>query len=194
VSPTSGRSGKTGRVLLVSLGIVIGLAAGLLVLAGLDPSWLPFRIGGIPKANPAVPEINAPAPGFALESLSGDTLSLSDFKGKPVIINYWATWCIPCKVEMPLLQRYANQYQNDLIVLAVNDGEPVEKVKSFVQGLNLTLPVLLDPNETVTQLYRIRGFPSTMFIDRDGKIRYQHIGILNEEELKGYLSELGIKE
>jgi thiol-disulfide isomerase/thioredoxin len=194
VSSPSIRSRKAGRALLLSFGVVIGLAAGLLVLTGLDPSWLPFRIGGIPKANPAIPEINAPAPDFSLESLSGKTVSLSDFKGKLVLINYWATWCIPCKVEMPLLQRYADQYQDDLVVLAVNDGEPVEKVKPFVQGLNLTLPVLLDPNETVTQQYRIRGFPTTMFVDQDGKIRYQHIGILNEEELKGYLAELGIKE
>jgi peroxiredoxin len=194
VSQTEGQGSRTRRVLLVSLGIVIGLAAGLLVLTGLDPSWLPFRIGDVPKADPAVPETNAPAPDFSLETLSGETVSLSDYTGQVVLINYWATWCIPCKAEMPLLQRYADQYKNDLVVLAVNDGETVDKVKPFVQELNLTLPVLLDPNETVTQQYRIRGFPTTMFVDQDGKIRYQHIGILNEEQLKGYLAEFGIKE
>jgi cytochrome c biogenesis protein CcmG, thiol:disulfide interchange protein DsbE len=194
LSPISGKHGKARRVLLVSLGIVIGLAAGLLILGGLDPSWLPFRFGGIPKADPAVPETNAPAPDFSLETLSGETVSLSDFRGQVVLINYWATWCNPCRAEMPLLQRYADRYQKDLVVLAVNDGEPVDQVKSFVKELNLALPILLDPSETVTQQYRIRGFPTTMFVDQDGKIRYQHIGILNEEQLKGYLAELGIKE
>jgi cytochrome c biogenesis protein CcmG, thiol:disulfide interchange protein DsbE len=194
VSQTNGRGSKTRRALLVSLGIVVGLAAGLLILTGLDPSWLPIRIGAVPKADPAVPETNAPALNFSLESLSGEKVTLSDFKGQVVLINYWATWCIPCKAEMPLLQRYADRYQKDLVVLAVNDGEPVELITPFVQELNLTLPVLLDPNETVTQQYRIRGFPTTIFVDQDGKIRYQHIGILNEEQLKGYLAELGIKE
>jgi thiol-disulfide isomerase/thioredoxin len=187
-------NGKSRRLLLVSLGIVLGISAGLLLLIGLNPSWLPFNLAGISPGSPAVPEIDAPAPDFSLKTISGDTATLSDYAGRVVLINYWATWCLPCRAEMPLLQQYAERYSDDLVVLAVNNGEPADEVEEFIRELDLTLPVLLDPEETVTQLYRIRGFPTTLFIDRDGKIRYQHIGILNEDTLIGYLSDLGIIE
>jgi thiol-disulfide isomerase/thioredoxin len=194
VSQVAERSGKARRAVLVSLGIVFGILAGLLLLTGLDPSWLPFQIGNAPSANPAVPEVNSPAPDFSLQTLSGDTVTLSDYAGRVVLINYWATWCIPCRAEMPLLQKYADQYPDKLVVLAVNNGEREVDVEAFIREQDLTLPVLLDPDAAVSDLYRVRGFPTTMFIDRDGKIRYQHIGILSEDRLVAYLSELGIKE
>ena len=187
-------NGKTRRLLLVSLGIVLGVSAGMLLLIGLDPSWLPFNLAGTSSGSPAVPEIDAPAPDFSLKTISGDTATLSDYAGRVVLLNYWATWCLPCRAEMPLLQQYAGRFGDDLVVLAINNGEPADEVEAFIRELDLTLPVLLDPEEAVTQLYRIRGFPTTLFIDRDGKIRYQHIGILNEDQLDGYLSDLGIIE
>lgn len=188
------QNGKTRRLLLVSLGIVLGISAGLLVLIGLDPSWLPFQLAGKSSGSPTVPEIDSPAPDFSLQTLSGDTVTLSDYAGQVVLINFWATWCLPCRAEMPLLQQYGERYSDDLVILAVNNGEPADQVEVFVRELDLTLPVLLDPEEAVTQLYRVRGFPTTLFIDRNGKIRYQHIGILNEDQLLGYLSDLGIIE
>jgi len=187
-------NGKTRRLLLISLGILLGISAGMLLLIGLDPSWLSFNLAGTSPGSPAVPEIDAPAPDFSLKTISGDTATLSDYAGRVVLLNYWATWCLPCRAEMPLLQQYAERFGDDLVVLAINNGEPVDEVEAFIRELDLTLPVLLDPEEAVTQLYRIRGFPTTLFIDRDGKIRYQHIGILNEDQLDGYLSDLGIIE
>ncbi len=187
-------NGKSRRLLLVSLGVILGISAGLLLLIGLDPSWLPFQLAGMSPESPAVPEIDSPAPDFSLKTISGDTATLSDYAGRVVLINYWATWCLPCRAEMPLLQQYAERYGDDLVVLAINNGEPADEVEAFIRELDLTLPVLLDPEETVTQLYRIRGFPTTLFIDRDGKIRYQHIGILNEGQLVSYLADLGIIE
>jgi thiol-disulfide isomerase/thioredoxin len=186
--------GKSRRLLLISLGVILGISAGLLLLIGLDPSWLPFQLAGMSPENPAVPEIDSPAPDFSLKTISGDTATLSDYAGRVVLINYWATWCLPCRAEMPLLQQYAERYSDDLVILAINNGEPADEVEAFIRELDLTLPVLLDPEETVTQLYRIRGFPTTLFIDRDGKIRYQHIGILNEGQLVSYLADLGIIE
>lgn len=186
--------GKIRQFLLVILGIVIGLSAGTLILVGLDPSWLLNQPEGSSGSQPAVPEVNKAAPDFALTTLTGDSVRLSELKGRVVAVNFWATWCGPCRLEMPLLQTYADRYPEDLTVLAVNDAEPIEKVQPYVDDLGLRFPILLDEKELVTRLYRVRGFPTTIFIDRDGKIRYQHLGLLMEDQLRGYLTELGIEE
>lgn len=186
--------GKIRQFLLVILGIVIGLSAGTLILVGLDPSWLLNQPEGSSGSQPAVPEVNKAAPDFALTTLTGDSVRLSELKGRVVAVNFWATWCGPCRLEMPLLQTYADRYPEDLTVLAVNDAEPIEKVQPYVDDLGLSFPILLDEKELVTRLYRVRGFPTTIFIDRDGKIRYQHLGLLMEDQLRGYLTELGIEE
>lgn len=186
--------GKIRQFLLVILGIVIGLSAGTLILVGLDPSWLLNQPEGSSGSQPAVPEVNKAAPDFALTTLTGDSVRLSELKGRIVAVNFWATWCGPCRLEMPLLQTYADRYPEDLTVLAVNDAEPIEKVQPYVDDLGLRFPILLDEKELVTRLYRVRGFPTTIFIDRDGKIRYQHLGLLMEDQLRGYLTELGIEE
>jgi len=186
--------GKIRQFLLVILGIVIGLSAGTLILVGLDPSWLLNQPEGSSGSQPAIPEVNQAAPDFALTTLTGESVRLSELKGRVVAVNFWATWCGPCRLEMPLLQTYADRYPQDLTVLAVNDAEPIEKVQPYVDDLGLSFPILLDEKELVTRLYRVRGFPTTIFIDRDGKIRYQHLGLLMEDQLRGYLTELGIEE
>jgi len=186
--------GKIRQFLLVILGIVIGLSAGTLILVGLDPSWLLNQPEGSSGSQPVIPEVNQAAPDFALTTLTGESVRLSELKGRVVAVNFWATWCGPCRLEMPLLQTYADRYPQDLTVLAVNDAEPIEKVQPYVDDLGLSFPILLDEKELVTRLYRVRGFPTTIFIDRDGKIRYQHLGLLMEDQLRGYLTELGIEE
>jgi len=186
--------GKIRQFLLVILGIVIGLSAGTLILVGLDPSWLLNQPEGSSGSQPVIPEVNQAAPDFALTTLTGESVRLSELKGRVVAVNFWATWCGPCRLEMPLLQTYADRYPQDLTVLAVNDAEPIEKVQPYVDDLGLSFPILLDEKELVTRLYRVRGFPTTIFIDRDGKIRYQHPGLLMEDQLRGYLTELGIEE
>ena len=186
--------GKIRQFLLVILGIVIGLSAGTLILVGLDPSWLLNQPEGSSGSQPVIPEVNQAAPDFALTTLTGESVRLSELKGRVVAVNFWATWCGPCRLEMPLLQSYADRYPQDLTVLAVNDAEPIEKVQPYVDDLGLSFPILLDEKELVTRLYRVRGFPTTIFIDRDGKIRYQHLGLLMEDQLRGYLTELGIEE
>jgi peroxiredoxin len=95
---------------------------------------------------------------------------------------------------MPVLQEYHEKYGPDFRILAVNLDEPPEDVKVFVNELSLTFDILLDPGGKVVDLYRVRAFPSTFFVDADGIIRYQHIGILSETQLAGYLEHLGVLE
>jgi len=175
------------------LGILIGISLGALILVGLDPAWL-LNQSGDSNSQPVIPEVNKAAPDFALTTISGESVRLSELRGRIVALNFWATWCGPCRLEMPLLQSYADRYPGELTVLAINDAEPVEKVRLYVDDLGLSFPILLDEIEAVTRLYRVRGFPTTVFIDRDGKIRYQHLGVLVEDQLRGYLNELGIEE
>lgn len=143
---------------------------------------------------PVAPAVGALAPDFALQNLQGDTVRLSDQRGRVVLVNFWATWCGPCRVEMPDIQASFDQHSPDLVVLAVDFDEPQETVQAFVDELNLTFPVLLDPGAQVQSLYQVRGYPSTMFVDEQGVVQIVHIGIMTTDQLDGYLAQMGVAQ
>lgn len=140
----------------------------------------------------SAPVRDALAPDFELVNIQGENVKLSDFRGKAVLINFWATWCAPCRLEMPAIQARYEQYSPDFVVLAVDNDESLEIVAAFVDELGLTFPVLLDPGADIQQLYLIRGYPSSFFVDANGVIKVVHIGIMTEGQLDGYLFEIGI--
>ena len=133
-------------------------------------------------------------PELQWESLSGDLVAFSDFKGTPLVINFWASWCPPCLAEMPLLQDYAKKLVDMVAILAINAGEDEVTVRNFVKEHDLMLTVLLDPDNSATKHYRVYGFPTTLFLDEDGNIQSIHIGELDEELLKKHLVKIGIEE
>jgi peroxiredoxin len=112
------------------------------------------------------------APNFCLEDLEGKKLELKHFKGKLVFLNFWATWCGPCKEEMPTMERlYQKSKEKDFVFLAISvDYEGKQSVKEFIKNKHYTFPVLLDPKCKVLGLYKVKGIPTTVFIDRDGRI------------------------
>ena len=134
------------------------------------------------------------APDFVLPAyVGGSSVSLSQYKGQVVLVNFWATWCGPCRLEMPALQaRYDGLKDQGFTVLAVNLDEPLEDAALFADELALTFPVLLDPGAQVFDLYRVRGYPTTYLINRDGLIDRQHVGIMSEAQLDDYLAGLGL--
>jgi thiol-disulfide isomerase/thioredoxin len=138
------------------------------------------------------PAIDGPAEDFELPVLDGSSQKLSDLRGTPVVINFWATWCGPCREEMPLLERFAQQYAGQMVVLGVNSGETEVQVAPFVEELQITFPILLDADEQVTDLYFVRNFPITFFVDAEGVVRAQHIGLLREDLLLRYLETIGL--
>ncbi len=124
--------------------------------------------------------IGDPAPDFVLQDLDGNPVALSDFRGKTVVLNFWATWCPPCRAEMPDLQAVYEQRlpQDDLVVLAVDllFEDSVGAVTDFLEEFALTFPVVLAAEDSVLERYGVRGLPATFFIDRDGVLRAKNLG------------------
>ena len=117
------------------------------------------------------------APDFTLEGMDGQPMSLRDLQGKAVILNFWATWCPPCKEEMPALEKiYRDHREDGVVVLGVNQMEARPQVQRFLEEYNLTFPVVLDIRGEVGRLYRVRAYPTTYFIDARGVIRDMVIG------------------
>ena len=125
-------------------------------------------------------KLNEPVPDFVLLNLDGDPVRLSDFRGKTVVLNFWASWCPPCRQEMPdLLEVYEERLpRDDFVVVAVDtlfeDSESA--VVDFVEEFGLTFPVLFAPEEGLVRHFGVRGLPSTFFIDRDGVLRSVNLG------------------
>ncbi len=131
------------------------------------------------SASPPPSEQSVPAPDFQLSTIDGQSVSLSAMHGHPVLLNFWATWCGPCRFEMPSLQEiYNDQEYSDkgLVILAVDIGEDAVTVQKFLLENKLSFTVLLDTDQSVAAKYNIRAIPTTFFIDKDGIIKGVKIG------------------
>ncbi|WP_400247818.1 TlpA disulfide reductase family protein [Niallia sp. JL1B1071] len=129
--------------------------------------------------------IGEKAPNFTLENLNGNKVQLSDFKGKSVMINFWTTWCPPCKKEMLDIETFSKEKRKDWVVLAVNvDGGNEAGVRQFVQERKLTFPVLMDEKEEVANQYHILSIPTTYFLNNEGIIIHKTFTMLTLEEMR----------
>jgi thiol-disulfide isomerase/thioredoxin len=119
----------------------------------------------------------SPAPGFQLHSSTSSDLSLSDLKGQVVLINFWASWCGPCRQEMPVLEQLYKKYKPaGFTLLGVNVEPKSADAMGFLKATPVSFPILFDPDSKVSQLYAVPGMPSTVILDRTGKVRYVHQG------------------
>lgn len=133
------------------------------------------------------------APDFEVTLLSGKTVKLSDYRGKRVLLNFWATWCGPCVQEMPAFQRLSEDYPDDVVILAVNCGESKEEVESFVQKNGYTFPIALDENLEASNLYPATSIPLTLIVDEEGDIVYSSYGASDADTMYAhYKEELGL--
>ncbi|PJF36715.1 MAG: hypothetical protein CUN49_03985 [Candidatus Thermofonsia Clade 1 bacterium] len=140
--------------------------------------------------------IGSPAPDFELATPKGESLRLSEQRGAWLVLNFWATWCPPCRAEMPILQALhdspseAARALGTVRVIAINRDESAAAVQAFLDELKLSLPVALDPGGKVSNRYGVLSLPMTYFIDPEGIVRHRHIGKLTEELLEQTLRKL----
>ncbi|MEZ0396986.1 MAG: redoxin domain-containing protein [Anaerolineales bacterium] len=185
--------------------LIGGAAAGVCLLLALCVEifvWLGLSLS--PRAaspspqpvqqaqEPQVVHLGQVAPDFSLEMLGGERVRLSDYRGRAVMVNFWATWCGYCIEEMPLIQATQERYASQLVVLAVNQGENQQIVSQFVQERGYTFVVLLDPSYSLQHPYRVDGYPITYFIDASGIARHRVDGAMDNRDLQQGLQSVGI--
>lgn len=160
---------------------------------------LPIRIVEITPRVESRPiaVIGKPAPDFSLPTLDGKEVKLFDFKGKAVLINLWASWCPPCRYEMPGIQAAYEKYKDKgLVVLGIDFAaqDNLQDVKAFIKEFKLTFPILLDESGEVSAgLYGMRGLPTSYFIDTNGILLRIQVGAMLPEKVEGYLAEILLK-
>lgn len=136
-------------------------------------------------------KIGARAPQISVLDLNDATVKLSDFKGKVIVLRFWATGCKPCVADMPVLDRHSKGYRDKgLVVLAVNIGGSKELVKAFAEGLKLSYPVFLDPAQITSKKYAVKSVPTTFFVDRNGIARKVVSGEIAQELFDKTVGEL----
>jgi peroxiredoxin len=140
---------------------------------------------GMPALATAAASPGAPAPDFTLASRDGGKVSLTDLKGQVVMINFWATWCGPCRQEMPLFAQLQSKYEPlGFTLLAVNVEPDSAAAVTWLKGMPITFPVLFDTDSAVAGRFGVEGMPSTVFVDRKGQVRYVHRGYKLGDEAK----------
>lgn len=168
--------------------IFIGLSASYFLISG------PANVFTSQAATSGTPGTEAPAPDFTLTDMQGEAVSLSQYRGKVILLNFWAGWCPPCRAEMPSMEKLYRQLKDrDFVLLAVNVEEGGRAaVQDFTREIPVSFPILLDTAQTVSRLYRVRGLPQSYIIDREGKIVQQVKGGMdwNSPDVVRFLSSL----
>ena len=155
-------------------GLFRGLIAAVVLGATASPAWADDLFTTLKVSRVAPGTVAAP---FDLQSLDGRSVQLADLKGKSVVVNFWATWCGPCKEEMPALERLRQQLDPErFVVLTVTTDLQRDGIKQFLANLNVQLPVLFDEHQDVSQAYLVRALPTTVFIDRQGALLGRAVG------------------
>jgi len=177
-SAASGRAQAPFLLMLSGVALIIA-AIVLVVLLPANPSGItPARVG-------------QPMSNFALTDVHGNQVKLSDYQGKVVLVNVWATWCPPCQAEMPDLQAYyAANREKGFVVLAIDAGDQRSEVLSFANEYGLTFPILLDPQSKVVKRMNIYDYPTSLILDRNGVVKNVHIGLYKPELLNADLAPL----
>lgn len=209
----SGRSGHPPwRLVIVSL--LLGMIPGLGLIIFTQPSaWSAVRerlvlAGDNLAAQPAAPSpalatenarqsrlaTGTLAPNFTLPTLTGGPVTLADWRGQPILINFWASWCVPCRQEMPELVRLAAEHKaQGLVILAVNltVQDTLPEINAFVKEMGLTFPVVLDTTgDVTTTMYRVPGLPTSVFINRGGRITRIQLGAMTKQQMEEFIATI----
>jgi thiol-disulfide isomerase/thioredoxin len=138
----------------------------------------------------AMPNVGDTAPDFEYTLSDGTAHRLSELRGKRVLLNFWATWCEPCRAEMPDLQRAANDYGDSVVILGVNKLEPVAVIPPFADELQIRFPLIVNTKGDIANRYAARNIPTSFFINTDGTVGFRQIGVMNYGFMKLHLDQL----
>lgn len=170
----------------------LGSALAILIVGGWW-TWIHrLPVTTLEAQRDAAPAVGHPAPDFTLNTLDGGTLALNDLVGTPVVLNFWATWCGPCRNEMPALQAASERFGDRVKILGVDQAEDAASVQAYIEELGITFTIPMDTDQQVSSgLYNVQGLPTTYFIDAEGKIIKVWMGEMNsitlEEGIAGML-------
>lgn len=186
--------GESGLGYFLLLALVLAALAVTCVMV----TWISYSELGVlafaTNGQPSQPAISGdrpatgasgdrPAPDFTLTDLDGNRVSLSQFSGQPVVVNFWATWCPPCKIEIPHLIEAYEREQGEVVFLAVSVDEPASVVRRFAEENDMPFTILLDDGGSVAEDYGVQGIPTTFFISRDGQIAVRYVGPMSSHAI-----------
>jgi thiol-disulfide isomerase/thioredoxin len=176
--------------LILAVGLLLGVFLGWIVLSS-------GNYFGSDKSNSVKSSLvrGKQVENFDAVTISGNTFSLQENQGKAVIINFWATWCPPCKEEMPRLQASTQEYSNQLKIVGVSVDTSVNDVKDYIGKVGVTFPIVVDNKALALQSkFNVQAFPTSFIIDQNGILQAIHIGVLDDSTLDGYLKMVGVKK
>ena len=175
-------------IIIVVVGVIFCVLAGCVFCVALG--LIASQSGGDFNLSSA-PQVGKIAPDFELRTMDGEAVALSDFRGQPVMLNFWALWCDPCIEEMPLIQERFKQHSPELVVLAIEEGGAGVSVQNYVSEAQLSF-LILGGTEAVFRQYNVYGYPTSYFIDGKGVIQAVELGSLSADELDEKLLAIGI--
>lgn len=171
--------------------VPIGLGLILIVVAVLILATPPSGGTAAGQSSVVPLKVNFSAPELSLQNIDGQTELLADYRGQVVLVNNWATWCPPCKAEMPTLAAYYDEHNPEgFTIIAIEAGEPLESVAQFATDFNLKFPVWLDPNGASLNAFGNGNLPNSFVIDRSGTVRYAWTGEISQSMLEKYVTPL----
>ena len=169
----------------VAIALVASVLVGCTAVTGGSPAPSVVEVGGGPV------RIGSPAPVFRLDDLGGHPVSLGGYAGRPVVVNFWASWCIPCRQEFPMYRQARQTYgAKGLEILSIVYKDSVDAARGFMNTEGATWPALVDPNGSVAQAYGIVGIPDSFFVDRNGIVRAISYGPPPADMLPSYLAKI----
>jgi len=167
------------------------IASLALIVLGSGWIWVSqVPADAVPANRSPQPAVGYPAPDFELTTLSGEPFLLSELQGAPVVLNFWATWCGPCRRELPSLQAAHEHYGEHVAIVGVDQAEAPATVQLYVDQLDLTFQIPMDNDQVAANLYNVMGLPTTFFIDPDGVIRRVWSGEMNSITLAEGIEEI----
>ncbi len=182
---------RVGRVLWIVVAVAIVASVGLALWRGRAAAISrPTSSSTSSSGNPASPLVGKPLPELHLVTLEGRAVSPSQFRGRPALLNVWATWCIPCRAEMPDIQHEATAFGGRVAIVGVDLGEDPATITAFTQGLGITYTIWRDPANRVDQILHAPGLPFSIFLDRSGLVRRVYLGQMDRGFIDAQLQQL----